>query len=175
MATGVYGVNVTIPTIMICQNDGAILKAHLSDPGGVMVTVGSYPGTILGQFDGYGGRGWAETAFSFGVTQPGVYPLRLTYNNGGGAYSCEWYSIDASGNRTLLNDTIAGALKAYRARTVTQPPSLNIGRSGANVVLTFLGTLQSATSVTGPYVNVSGATSPYTNAPNGTLFFRASQ
>jgi hypothetical protein len=174
-APGVYGGNVTIPTMFIHQNDGAVLKAHLSDPGGVVVTVGSYPGTILGQFDSYAGRGTTETAFSFGVTQPGVYPLRLTYNNGGGAYSCEWYSIDASGNRTLLNDTVAGALKAYRARTVTQPPSLSIGRSGANVVLTYQGTLQAAGIVTGPYTNVVNATSPYTNAPSGTLFFRASQ
>ena len=174
-ATGVYGVNVTIPVLFICQNDGAVLKAHLSDPGGVLVTVGSYPDTILGQFDSYAGRGTTETAFSFGVTQPGVYPLRLTYNNGGGAYSCEWYSIDASGNRTLLNDTVSGALKGYRARTVTQPPSLSIGRSGANVVLTYQGTLKASGTVNGTYTNVVNAVSPYTNAPNGTLFFRASQ
>ena len=173
LGAGTYGAQATIPTVMISQNDTAILKAHLADPGGVMVTVGSYPGTILGQADAAGGRGTGETSFQFGVTQPGVYPLRLTYNNGGGAFSCEWYSIDASGNRTLLNDTVAGALKAYRARTVTQPPSLSIARSGASVVLTFQGTLTASGTVNGTYTNVVNAVSPYTNAPSGTLFFRA--
>jgi hypothetical protein len=52
---------------------------------------------------------------------------------------------------------------------------LSIARAGANVVLTFQGTLQSAPSVTGPYVNVSGATSPYTNTPSASTFFRAYQ
>jgi len=47
--------------------------------------------------------------------------------------------------------------------------------SGQKIVVTWgTGTLQSATSVTGPYVNVSGATSPYTNTITGThLYFRA--
>ena len=45
---------------------------------------------------------------------------------------------------------------------------------GANVVLTWTGpsVLQSATAVTGPYTDVSGATSPYTNAAVGSVFFR---
>ena len=108
--------------------------------------------------------------------QPGIYPLRLVYNNGGSAgFSCEWYSIAASGNRTLVNDTVPGALKAYQAVTVVSPPSLSIAHVGANVVLTYQGTLQSATGVKGPYANVTGATSPYTNAPSGSTFFRAYQ
>ncbi len=175
LGAGTYGGQVTIPTMMISQNDGATLKAHLADPGGVWVTVGHYPGTILGQFDSYAGRGTTETTFSFGVGQPGVYPLRLVWNNGGGAYSCEWYTLDASGNRTLVNDTVAGALKAYRARVVATPPALSIAHVGPNVVITFDGTLQSATNVQGPYTDVMVATSPYTvPAPTGAaMFFRA--
>lgn len=47
--------------------------------------------------------------------------------------------------------------------------------SGNNIVITWgAGTLQTATSVTGPYVNVVGATSPYTNAITAPMsFFRA--
>jgi hypothetical protein len=172
MGSGVNGYLATIPVMMIHQNDGDILKAHLSDPGGVSVTVGWDPELILGEYDNQGGRGTAETAFSFGVTQPGVYPLRLVWNNGGGGLSCEWYSIDASGNRTLINDSVAGALKAYRDVAVLSPPSLSIAHVGANVVLTFEGTLQSAPTVTGTYADM-GVTSPYTNAPSGTKFFRA--
>ena len=45
---------------------------------------------------------------------------------------------------------------------------LLISKSGGNVVLTWgTGTLQSATTVTGPYTNVIGATSPYTTAISG--------
>jgi hypothetical protein len=47
--------------------------------------------------------------------------------------------------------------------------------SGKSIVISWsLGTLQSATVVTGPYTNVVGATSPYTNAISGAqMFFRA--
>jgi hypothetical protein len=52
---------------------------------------------------------------------------------------------------------------------------LNIVSSGSNIVITWpTGTLQSSTNVIGPYVNVSGATSPYTNSVVGTQrFYRA--
>jgi hypothetical protein len=47
--------------------------------------------------------------------------------------------------------------------------------SGNNIVVTWgAGTLQTATSLAGPYVSVSGATSPYTNAISGPIrFYRA--
>ena len=45
------------------------------------------------------------------------------------------------------------------------PVSLSIAKSGNNVILTWpSGTLQSATSVSGTYNDISGATSPYTNS-----------
>jgi len=52
---------------------------------------------------------------------------------------------------------------------------LTIVSSGSNIVITWpTGTLQSSTNVIGPYVNVSGATSPYTNSVVGTQrFYRA--
>jgi regulation of enolase protein 1 (concanavalin A-like superfamily) len=53
-------------------------------------------------------------------------------------------------------------------------PTLSIGRSGATTTVTFEGTLQSSTSVTGPFADVGGATSPYT-LPAGAAaqFYRA--
>ncbi|MGA2245110.1 MAG: hypothetical protein ABSH48_08930 [Verrucomicrobiota bacterium] len=47
--------------------------------------------------------------------------------------------------------------------------------AGGNVVITWAtGTLQSAPSPSGPYSNVAGASSPYTNTVSGTmLFYRA--
>jgi hypothetical protein len=51
---------------------------------------------------------------------------------------------------------------------------LNIAKQGSSIVLTWpLGTLQAAGLVTGTYTNVTGATSPYTNAISGsTKFYR---
>ncbi len=51
---------------------------------------------------------------------------------------------------------------------------LSLAQHGNNVVLSWaLGTLQSASTVNGTYANVSGATSPYTNAIAGNAkFFR---
>jgi hypothetical protein len=50
---------------------------------------------------------------------------------------------------------------------------LSITIAGSNVVVSWpVGTLQSSTSVGGPYFNVIGATSPYTNSISGTKFFR---
>jgi len=52
---------------------------------------------------------------------------------------------------------------------------LTITGTGAKYVVAWsTGTLQSSTNAAGPYANVSGATSPYTNSITGTgLFFRA--
>jgi len=52
--------------------------------------------------------------------------------------------------------------------------ALSIRSQGSNIVLSWpVGTLQSATSVTGPYTDVSGATSPYTTPSSGAArFFR---
>jgi len=53
-------------------------------------------------------------------------------------------------------------------------PEVAIGLSGTTVTITYKGILQSADSVTGPYTDVAGATSPYTvNNPTGAKFYRA--
>jgi hypothetical protein len=50
---------------------------------------------------------------------------------------------------------------------------LSITTSGNNIVVSWpVGTLQSSANLGGPYANVSGATSPYTNSISGTKFFR---
>lgn len=51
---------------------------------------------------------------------------------------------------------------------------VSITSSGSNVVISWpTGTLQSSTNVSGPYINVGGAASPYTNSVNGgQKFFR---
>ena len=52
--------------------------------------------------------------------------------------------------------------------------SLYITKVGGNVILNWApGTLQSASSVTGPFTDMPTATSPFTNAPSGSQkYFR---
>jgi hypothetical protein len=47
------------------------------------------------------------------------------------------------------------------------PPFISVAQVGQNVVITWSGpyTLLSASSLTGQYLPVAGATSPYTNVP----------
>ncbi len=55
------------------------------------------------------------------------------------------------------------------------PPSLTFARSTENVVLTFTGTLHSANTPTGPWIDIT-STSPVTiNAGSPTKFYRARQ
>ncbi len=60
-------------------------------------------------------------------------------------------------------------------KVVAPAPQLSLSRTGDVITVTFTGSLQSATSITGPFSNVTGATSPYTvPAPTGgNLFFRS--
>ncbi len=165
-----------IPITMISEDAGQIIEAALKT-NDVYVTVnGLDPQVMLGQSDPSGGQAPTETQFSFAVPQSGVYPIRLVWENIAAGTEVEMFMVDpATGNRTLINDTVPGALKAYRARTApANPPALSIARSGASVVITYEGVLQSATVVTGPYTDVSGATSPYTVPASGSAkFFRA--
>jgi hypothetical protein len=95
------------------------------------------------------------------VTQPGLYPLRLMYENGGGDANVEWYSVSA-GATNLINDTTS-ELKAFRARTVTGTAHLNQPTvSGTNVTVSWTGEgeLEQAYSVTGPWFKSAYQTSP---------------
>ncbi|MBI4326145.1 MAG: hypothetical protein HY674_12905 [Chloroflexi bacterium] len=56
------------------------------------------------------------------------------------------------------------------------PPTISIAKSGANVVVTYTGTLQSTDKIGGVWQDVADATSPYTVTPSATtIFFRAKQ
>lgn len=70
------------------------------------------------EFDG--GRGAANTEGRFLVQQAGIYAMRLMWYEGGGGFNAEWYIVQPSGARVLINDPAeATAPKAYYARTGT--------------------------------------------------------
>lgn len=74
------------------------------------------------------------------------------------------------------NALTAAQIQQLYAAAVTSPapPSVRLAPAGANVVITFTGTLQSAPAVTGPYTDLPGISSPYTvPATNAQQYFRA--
>ncbi len=105
-----------IPAVEISKDDGDALSANLPSPG-VNVTITTFDYTVnpppaespLGEADQ--GKGANDILFPVVVNNPGIYPLRLVYWNGGGGVNCEWFTLTVSSvtgtNRTLLNDHTA--------------------------------------------------------------------
>ena len=131
-------------------------------------------GDALGFFNA--GRSSGETAFDFAVPVAGVYPMRLVWYEGSGGADLEWYSF-VDGARVLLNAD--NGLKAYAARNetaldcpVASDVSVVLGEDGAVTITYEGGMLSSSDKVTGPYMPVAGATSPYSIMPEaGTAQF----
>jgi len=132
---------------------------------------GDNRGNTLGVFNG--GRGAADTVFGFAVVEPGLYPIRAVWYEGGGGANLEWSSISGD-SRYLINDEDGNALKSYRTRSGT-PTDVQIGGDGSissvaladgSVVIEYTGTLKSADTVNGPFNAVDGASSPYTVEPS---------
>jgi len=85
--------------------------------------------TRLGQFDG--GRGVADTTFTFVVEKAGVYPFRLIYEEGGGDSAVEWFSVTPDNKKILINDTSdPAAIKAYRPTAGAPPPPISTRTPG---------------------------------------------
>jgi hypothetical protein len=93
--------------------------------------------------------------------------------------------LSAANITALKGGTLPSALPAavgliaywdFNDGGVKPPPTISIAAAGANMTLTFTGTLQSATSITGPWTDVVGATSPATLPATGAqAFYRAKQ
>lgn len=166
------GTDITIPVMMVDYPDGQKLINNAN--AGLRLRIGKDTAFLVGEFNG-NGRGASDTIFSFVVPQPGVYPFRCFYMQGGGGANVEWFTVTRDGTKVLLNDTAPGALKTYRARTFVPTPTITVGRQAGNVVITFTGTLQAADDITGPWSDVA-ASSPYNVAPTGARkFYRAKQ
>ncbi|MDB6071738.1 MAG: protease-associated domain protein, partial [Verrucomicrobiales bacterium] len=159
---------ITIPGVMISKSDGDALKALIASPTGLTVKYGTDESTTLGKADVN-----TTTLFSAAVSTPGLYPMRLINFEGGGGASVEWYSIDDTGVRHLINDpNDPFALQSYSA--VSSGTSISLSMVNGSVVIQFSGILQSSPTLSG-FTDVPGATSPYTvpaGSP-GRMFFRA--
>ena len=115
---------------------------------GFKVTAGGNPrdalSLVLGSFSG--GRAAADTLFDIVVEADGIYPFRLAWWEGTGDASVEWFTVDESGQKVLINDrSIATAVKAYSegpaaslfVRSISPFPGVTnaTGDSAINIVL----------------------------------------
>jgi hypothetical protein len=107
------------------------------------------------------------------------YNTTMGLPTGSGALVLGWRSDTGFNPFDGGIDEVAVYNKALTAQQIEDhflyTTHMNAAWSGSNIVITWgTGTLQSATNVAGPYTDVAGATSPYTNSISGAqLYFRA--
>lgn len=123
--------------------------------------------------DTYDASQWTP-ANQITLTAGNKYYVELLYKEGGGGDNAAmtWKLASAAdpanGSPALTGAAIHGT---YTKPAAPANPTLGIARDGANVKVTYTGTLQGADSVTGPYSDVAGATSPYTVPATGAQRF----
>ena len=153
-------------------SDGYLVRAG-ADP---LVSASS---VTLGYFDALApagpARGVANSPFQFYVSQAGIYLFRVMYYQTAGSANLEWFVLNTDGTRTLINDPAkADAIPAYYQWTAPAPaPTLSVARSAGGLTITFTGTLQSADSVTGQWIDLPDASPLPVQASGAMKFYRA--
>jgi|GEM_PF-665730 len=149
---------------------------------GMAVKVGK-PGVNTGAilFTQDRGAGAADIPFSFVVPQPGLFPVRLIWWQGGGGAQAEFFTYDENGAKIPVNDpNNPKAIKAYYK--LQDAPSLSFAVSGNNLTITWTAgaTLQSTTALTAPTttwtdVGTSGSLTIPLPGPGQAAFYRVKQ
>ena len=125
------------------------------------IGVSEYPQSLV-IYDAFASGGPGLT----NIVDRKFFPTSNVNGNGTGSVA-----FDLPGGRIFALDTDNGIIALKYAGKVS------IAQIAGQQVVTWpttASTLQSATSVVGPYTNVAGATSPYTNTAGSVLFFRLS-
>jgi hypothetical protein len=123
-ANGLTG-DTALETLMFLKFPAAgIYTLAVNSDDGFKVTEGKNPkdqfALVLGSYDG--GKGASDVTFTAVVLAPGIYPVRLIWENGNGEFpgngaNLEWLSI-TNGVKTLINDpdaTNTTGIAAYYA------------------------------------------------------------
>ena len=164
-----------ILTFLQFKSAGIYQMAVDSDDG-FAVTSGKNPkdrfSQVLGEFNGGRGEG-SPTYFTIAVTNAGIYPVRLLWENGNGeagnGAGLEWFSVQPDGTKILVNDPdptnttgiaafYAGpALPAYVSQLNPYP-----GEGGARPDQVIVQITDGAAQVNGNSIalTVDGASSP---------------
>ncbi len=167
---GDINTNVRIPVFVIAENYGASqLKSYLANGTPVTATLQGDPHPRIAEWDGPKGFGAVDVRFGFAVPEAGVYPLRLVSGQAANAANLEWFTIQPDGTLLLVNDTNhPDALLAFRSRTFAPPPVLNpptLSEGSVTISWTGAGTLEEATTLTGPWEPSANQNNPQTVPP----------
>jgi len=148
---------------------------------GFLVSEGKNPNDYFAQWLGSydGGRGASDTTFTIVVTNAGIYPVRLAWENGNGesgnGANCEWFTVQ-DGVKYLINDpdsTNATGIKAFYSGPALPAfvshinPYFNATGCRADTLLAQLtdaGTTVSGSSI---QLSVDGTAVPFTTAKSG--------
>ena len=177
---------ITIPVLVIAENYGAgLLKSYLTNSVAVSATIRADVNPRIAEWDSNKGFGAVNVTGGFGVPTAGIYPLRLVAGHkgafGGAAAraNLEWFSVKPDGTKILVNDTTnPDSLRTFRARSNPAPVLNAPTLSGGNVTISWTGagTLEEATSVSGPWSNSLNQNNPQSVPPTGARkFYRIHQ
>jgi hypothetical protein len=99
---------------------------------------------------------WQKNGFNINGATSATLTLNSVSSLNEGTYTCVVTGANGSLTSSAATLTVSGS-----------PPFLTAALVGQKVVITWAGSypLLSATNVTGPYLPVAGAASPYTNSP----------
>jgi hypothetical protein len=168
--------NVHIPVVVISDAyGGSQLKSYLSRAIAVNATLRGDPNVRLAEWDGPKGFGTVDVTVGFAVAEAGIYPMRLLAAQRSGAANLEWFMIQPDGARILLNDASnLDATFTFRARTTNARPRLTVpALANGKVTLSWTGggTLEEATTITGPWGPSPNQANPQEVSPSGQAKF----
>jgi len=97
------------------------------------------------------------------------YVEMIAQEGGGGDNSAVAWKLASAADPASGDSPITGAaiFGSYFPPAAVAAPTISIARDGANTRITYTGTLQGATVVTGPWTDVAGASSPFSAPANG--------
>lgn len=143
-----------------------------------VATPGVTNGMVLKSLDV--GKGSSDVPVSFIVAEPGLYPIRLVYYNGGTGGALEFFSYGNDGKEILINDpNNPAAIKAYYAlASVVRPNITSATTADGNITIIWVngGTLESATNLNGPWTSTGDSDGSFTEPAAGAMkFYRVKQ
>ncbi|MDP7649982.1 MAG: LamG domain-containing protein, partial [Candidatus Thalassarchaeaceae archaeon] len=101
--------------IALLELERGAYRLGVNSDDGFNASFGANFGDLLAQTAGMfnGGRGASDTNFDIFIEEPGLYPYRVSWWEGGGGANIEIFSY-VDGERTLINDPdVEGSIKAY--------------------------------------------------------------
>jgi hypothetical protein len=140
--SAVYPSHIAMEAIAWLQLPAGLVTFGVASDDGFKLTAGYDTNLVLGAYHGTRGP-QVPTEFEVLVYQPGLYPVRLLYYDGGGGASVEFYTVNntnatSTRGRVLVNGPDDLNQVPVPAYSLVQP-RLTIERQGAQIVISWCG------------------------------------